>query len=52
MKNECSKEDKSCGSPCSETRTEVRKIMLVFGIVIVGLAGYIIKEGLLNTLFE
>jgi len=52
MKNECNKEDTWCGSACSQTRKEVRKIMLGFGVVIVGLAGYIIKEGLLNKFFE
>jgi len=52
MQNECSKEDKSCGNACSQTRKQVGKIMLGFGVVIVGLAGYIIKEGLLNKFFE
>jgi len=52
MKNECDRDDKSCGSTCSETRKQVGKIMLVFGLIIIGLAWYIISEGLLEKVFK
>ena len=48
MKSRCDKEDKSCGSACDETRKQVGKIMLVFGIIIVIMLWYILSEGLLE----
>ena len=51
MKNECDKDDKSCGSTCLETRKQVGKMMFVFGIIIVVMVWYILKEGLLEKFF-
>ena len=48
MKNKCDKDDKSCGSNCTQTRVQVGKIMLGFGVVIIGLAWYIISNGILE----
>jgi len=52
MKNECDKNDMSCGSTCSQTRKQVRKIMLGFGVVIIAMMWYILEEGLLEKFFE
>lgn len=52
MKNECDRNDKSCENACSQTRKQVRKIMLGFGLVIITMVWYIIEEGLLEKLFK
>jgi len=51
MKNECNKDDNSCGNTCDETRKQVGKIMVLFGVVIVFLAWYIVSEGILQKAF-
>jgi len=51
MKNESKKEDESCASNCSDTRKQVSKIMIGFGIVVFALAYYILSENILNKAF-
>lgn len=48
MSEKCNKDDMFCRSNCSETRVQVGKIMLGFAIVIVGLAWYIVSNGILE----
>jgi len=48
MNKKCDKDDKSCGSNCEQTRAQVGRIMLAFGVVIIGLAWYILSSGILE----
>ena len=52
MKNKCDRDDQSCRSTCDETRKQVGKVMLIFGVVIVLMAWYIIRQGLLEKAFH
>jgi len=51
MDKNCNREDRSCGDNCRETRKEVGKIMVVFGLIIAALAYYIISNGILEKAF-
>lgn len=52
MNDKDQREASSCGDNCRDTRRQAGKIMAVFGLVIAGLAWYIISEGILQKVFS
>jgi len=51
MNENCKRDNRNSESNCSQTRKQVAKIMAAFGLIIIFMAGYIIKEGILEKLF-
>jgi len=52
MNDKCNKDDQACRSNCNETRVQVGKIMLGFTAVIIGLAWYILSNGILEKVLK
>lgn len=50
LQNKCEKDKQDCGDLCSETRQQVGKIMMIFGVVIAGLLGYMLYAGIFTQL--